>query len=259
MALPEYSGFSLQNDSYITTEIEYRTWPSRSVTTKKIARKPGSKFVAEEFGEKRIDIRGYIKGTSIADLKSKIDDLYTVLQKTSQLLQIESGRYYTASVASMAVGDPHYSQDFVPFELQFVCADPFAYGDPVSATATVTSGTVIQTFSTTISGSYFAEPSIIYTAPSGSGDTTTSGIRILHKQSGEWADWKGAGTEDIYLDYGDSITFDYKNYKVLQGTTQRNYTGTFSRWEPGTNEFEVTFGGNTVGGTIEITYTPRYL
>jgi len=259
MALPTFSAFSLQDNNYITTGIENRTWPSRELKTSKIARKPGSKFVAEEFNERRVRLTGYVIGSSSSDLKDKIDTLYATLQKKSQILQIESGRYYTASVASTVVGDPLYSQDYVPFELEFLCADPFAYGTPLTAQMTVTSGTIIQTFTTVISGSYYAEPSLVYTTPSATGNTTTSGVRILHSQTGEWADWDGTGTSDIYLDYSSSITFDYKNYKILQGTNQVNHTGTFAAWDPGNNEFTVTFNGNTVGGVLEISYTPRYL
>ena len=260
MALPEFSAFSLQDANYITTEIENRTWPTRDLTTEKIARKPGTKFIAEEFGERRIRMEGYILGSNASDLITKIDNLYATLQKKSQILQIQSGRYYTASVASVSIGDPHYSQTFVPFELEFLCADPFAYGTPLKAVATVTSGTIVQAYTTVISGSYFAEPNLIYKTPTiGTGDTTTSGIRISHQQSGEWVDWTGTGTSDVYIDYNNSMTFDYKTYKVLQGTTQRNQTGTFARWEPGTNNWTITYGGNTVGGTLEINYTPRYL
>ncbi len=261
MALPSFAGFSLQDDNYITSQVNYRTWPTRDTSTKKTARKPGSKFIAEEFGEKRISLMGYIIGSSVSDLKNKIDDFNASLQKNSDILEVESGRYFTATAASVAIGDPRYSQDFVPFEVEFICADPFAYGDPLSATMTVTSGTVSQTLSTTISGSYFAEPEIKYTAPAGSGLTTTSGINITYRQSGEYVDWDGntSGTGDTYIDRGEAMTFDYKNYKILQGTTQVEHTGVFAQCKRGTANFDVIFGGTPLGGTLEISYVPRYL
>lgn len=258
MALPEFASMSLQDSNYITTEIEYRTWPVRPSIVMKVARRPGSKFISEEFGERRIRLRGYIKGSSASDLQSKVDTLNAYLQKTAETLQMEAGRTYTATAVSIAVGDPHYSQDFVPFDLEFLCADPFAYASEICASMTVVSGTASQSFTVTISGSYFAEPTIVYTTPSGSGDTTTSGVRITHDTSGEWADLACVAA-DQYIDYSSSVTFDYSAYKILQGTTQRNHTGVFSRWEPGTNNFTAVFGGLPLGGTLQLCYSPRYL
>lgn len=225
----------------------------------KIARRPGAKFIAEEFAEKRIRIRGFVKGSGAEDLRSKIDSMYLQLQLPSRLLQVETNRFFTASVANVTVGDPHYSQDIVPFEVEFMAADPFSYGPTVQAQMTVTSGTIVQNYSFTISGSFFAEPIFTYTPPAGTGNTTTSGLRFLHKATGENVTWSGApGTQ--YVQYGSTFQFDYRAYKALFGTTQVNQTGVFSRWEPGTaSELEVTYGGNTVGGTLTISYAPRYL
>ena len=258
MALPEFSGFSLQDDNYITTNITYRGWPVRDDTTKPISRKPGVKLLSEEFGDKRIRIRGYILGSSPSDLKSKIDSLNTELQKVSQILKIDTDRRYTATCTYVSVSDPHYAQDFVPYEAEFLCADPFAYTDEITATMTIVSGTSAQTFTTTISGSYFAEPSLRYETTSGSGTTTTSGVRLEILNSGEYVDWAGSDNGTI-LSYSSSMTFDYKTFKVLQDVTQRNHTGVFSRWEPGSQSFKITFGGGVQGGNLKISYSPRYL
>jgi len=259
MAYPEFSSFSLQDDNYITEELTYRGWPVRDTATKPISRKPGVKLLSEEFGEKRIRLRGFILGSSPSDLKDKIDDLNTTLQKHSQSLKIDTDRSYTATCTYISIADPHYAQDFVPFEAEFLCANPFAYANEVSATMTIASGIVIQTFTVTISGSYFAEPSFRYETPSGSGDTTTSGVRLEVLNSGEYADWNGGASNGEYLDYSSSMTFDFKTFKILQDTTQRNHTGVFSRWEPGTQDFQITFGGGCLGGSLKIAYSPRYL
>lgn len=258
MALPEFDSMSLQDDTYITSEIENRTWPSRAVETQKLSRRPGAKFVSDEFGERRIKMSGWIKGSSLSDLQTKIDTMNNVLQRPSKLLQIYSGRFYTATAVSVAIGDTHYNQSIVPYEVEFLCADPFAYGTTVNASMTVTSGTIIQTYNITIAGSYFAEPIFTYTPPAGTGNTTTSGFKVVDMTTAEYVMWSGTGSS-LYIPYGSFFQVDYQYYKTLLGTTQVNQAGVFSRWEPGNHTVQVTYMGNTVGGTFSMSYAPRYL
>jgi len=172
MAYPTFGGFSLQDDNYITTEIEYRTWPTRNTKTDKIAYRPGAKLLDTEFGEKRIILRGFIKGSSESDLQSKMDDFHQNVSEKSQSLIIESGRTFTATASMVSISDPHYAVDIVPFELEFICADPFAYGSSRTVTMTVTSGVGSEDYTVTVSGSVFAEPSITYATVSGVSGST---------------------------------------------------------------------------------------
>lgn len=257
MAYPTFGGFSLQDDNYITTEIEYRTWPTRNTKTDKIAYRPGAKLLDTEFGEKRIILRGFIKGSSESDLQSKIDDFHQNVSEKSQSLIIESGRTFTATASMVSISDPHYAVDIVPFELEFICADPFAYGSSRTVTMTVTSGVGSEDYTVTISGSVFAEPSITYATVGGvSGSTTTSGVKIELQDTGENVTWSGGQTT---LSYGDELNFDYDTYKVLKNTTQENFSGIFSRWDSGSQTFTTTYSGTTQGGEINFTYSPRYL
>ncbi len=258
MALPAFSGFSLQDDNFISSVVEDRVWPTRAMDTLQISRRPGVKLTSTEFGERRIKIQGSIVGTDSADLQSKIDDLNVVLQKKAQILQTRPGRAYTASAVSIALGDPTYSQSYTPFDLEFLCADPFAYGSQVSATMTVASGTISQSFSTTISGSYYAEPVFSFLAIGSTGVTTTSGVTLTNVFTGEYVTWSGIGGNP-YLNYGDTLSFDFKSYKVLQNSNQVSSDGVYARWEPGVANLQLTFGGNVQGGTITVSYTPRYL
>ncbi len=258
MALPTFAGFSLQDENFISSIVEDRVWPARSMETSQIARRPGVKFTSTEFGERRIKVQGSIIGTDATDLQTKIDDLNTALQKKSQLLQTRPGRAYTASVVSIALGDPTYSQSYTPFELEFLCADPFSYASQVSATMTVVSGTISQSFSTTISGSYYAEPVISVAITGSSGVTTTSGVTLTNSFTGEYVTWSGIGATP-FLNYGDTLSFDFKSYKVLKNALQVNADGIYARWEAGVNDFQLTFGGNVQGGTVTVSYAPRYL
>src|SRR3990167_1977923 len=90
---PTFDSFSLQSDDYVTTSIEYRTIPAREISLESIARKPGKKFLAEEFGERRIKLSGFILGDSSSDLTDKIDDLHTnVTRKRIGTLSVDTNR-----------------------------------------------------------------------------------------------------------------------------------------------------------------------
>lgn len=260
MAQPSFDSFSLQDQNYLVAEVEYRTLPTRDIQMEWIARKPGKKFLATEFGERHIRLKGWIIGTDSANLISLIDTLHTnVTRKKIGVLSIDSGRDIQAVVSAVTVPEPHYTQSMVPFDMEFVAAEPFWKGTQQTISLTVVSGTGephTQSVTTTISGSVFAEPSITYTAPGSTGTTTLSGIIINYQSTGETITWSGGASA---LPYGSAVKFDYENQIILQNTTEIVATGVFSRWEPGSTNFQITYSGQTQGGTLDIVYRPRYL
>jgi len=255
---PKFDGFSLQDDNYITSNMEYRTIPKRSIETEKLARKPGVKLLSNDFAERTVRLSGTIIASNVDELKNKIDNFHTnVTRKEEGSLEIVPGRSATAIVSNVTITEPQYSQDFVPFEVEFLLPDPFFYEEQHTVSWTIASGTASTTKTITISGSVFAEPIIKYFAPSGTGQTTTSGIIIQYIPTGEIVTWSGTTTPT--LAYGSDVTFDYANHKILEGTEEANVEGVFSRWEPGLTDFKVTFSGTADGGTLDFYYQPRYL
>lgn len=256
---PKFDGFSLQDDNYIIEEIGYRNSPSRSTDFDKIARRPGVKLLSSDFAERKVTMSGYIKGTSVSDLRDKIDTLHTyITRKEAGALNIESDRTGTAIVSNVTVTDPHYAQDMVPFSIEFLMPDPFFYGAQQTVNYTIASGTSSTTLSVSISGSVFAEPLLVYSAPTGTGFTTTSGIFISYNPTGETLTW--SGTSGVTkLAYGNTVSFDYSNYRILLGTSEVDLEGVFSRWEPVSTNFTVTFSGTAMGGSMQLSYQPRYL
>jgi len=255
-----FNSFSLQDNNYITSTVKYRSSPSRDIVTEKIARKPGVKLLATEFGPREISIDGYIIGSDSSNLVTLIDNLNSnVTRDTLGTLIVESGKEIQALVSNLDIPDPHYTQSMVPFAIKFLAPDPFFYGNQQTVSLTVTSGSTqprTQSVSLTISGTVFAEPTISYTAPGSSGYTTTSGIIIEYESTGETTTWSGG---DIGLAYGQFVTFDYGNSILLEGSTELEAAGVFPRWEPGATAFTVTYSGGVQGGTLAFVYRPRYL
>lgn len=258
-AYPKFDGFSLQNDNFITQEITYRNTPQRRLDSENLSRIPGVKLLATEFNERQISLSGHIIADSVSDLRDKIDALNTnVTRKDSGQLNIESDRSATATVASVMIQDPHYSQTYVPFDITFYLADPFFYGQQQTVSWTIASGTASLADTITISGSVFAEPIFTYSANGSSGFTTCSGIRLTYTSTGEYVTWSGTGGSSR-LPYGGIVQFDYPSHSILLNQSEVDIDGVFVRWEPGPDSFSVTFSGTTQGGLLQMAYQPRYL
>lgn len=256
---PTLDGFSLQDDNYITEEFIFRTSPTRSLDSQKIARRPGSKLIATDFAERTVNIRGSIIGSSPSNLQTLIDNIHTnITRKDSVVLYIDDTRSGIATVSSVAIADAHYNMDYVPFEVELIMNDPFFYGLQQIVNYTIASGTNSLTDTITISGSVFAEPSITYLPPSASGYTTTSGISIRYSDTGEVVTWSGTGGHTT-LAYSNQVQFDFNNHRILEGITETEIEGVFARWEPGLQTYQVTFSGTAQGGTLSFAYQPRYL
>lgn len=258
MANPTFGSRSLQDDTnYFTEDVQYRTTAPKDMRLMPVARRPGAKIIANEHREKRIVLKGWVMGDTSSDLQDKVDDLQQDLHKEEQTLTIESGRNYTATLASLVIPDVHYNTTMVPFEAEFVCAEPFAEGTAQSAVFTVPSGMAEVDETITISGTVFAEPTITYTAPGSSGDTTTSGITIRNVTRGERVSWSGTGS-DPTVDYGSNVSFNYKTLQCQVDSGDKDHTGKFSRFEPGSNRLVISFSGLAMGGNVQVSYSPRY-
>ena len=256
-----FNGFNINDGAnYIIHQIEHRGMPVRDLDTAKITGRPGVKLLSDEFAEKKIRARGSVIGSSASDLQSKIDNLHkNITRVVEKTLTIDSGRDYKATVNNLIVGDPKYANNYVPFEIEFLCSDPFAYGASQTVSQTVASGVSSLQETVSISGTVFAEPTITFTSTGSNGSTTTSGIIINHAPTGDQVTWSGT-TTNLTLGYGDYVAFNYKSQSLTTSGVTHDYGGSLlTRWEPGSNQFTTTFSGMTQGGTLDFQYQPRYI
>lgn len=253
-----FDGFSLEDNNYIISELDYRGGPRRDLVPQKTSRRPGVKYTNTEFSERTIRMSGYILGASVSDLRDKIDNLFAnVVRKSEGTLAIDADRSISAVASNVVIEDPHYTQTFVPFELELKSTEPFWAGAQQTVNLTLVSGTGSFAYTTTISGSAFAEPYFTYSAPAGSGDTTISGISVAYGQTGQEVTWSGTGSTTA-VQYSDVIQFDWAHQIITRNQANEEPFGVFARWEPGATSFTVTFSGTTVGGTLQMSYQPRY-
>lgn len=249
-----YGSLDLQSDFIITETVQFRSMADRIVNLTEVSRRPGSKFLSEEFNSKEIKLTGKIIAPTASGLLGIVDEIQRYLALPEQALTITNGRSYTATAVRVQIPEQRYSQNMVPFAFDFISASPFALGTAVSAGFTIPSGTLVQAHTVTISGSAFAEPTLTITTGAGAGDTGTTAMVVTQQTKGESVTVSGS------FSLGQIGTvFNYENSTVTTSGLLRNYTGQFSRWDVGANTFQVTVSGsNDYGVEGNLSYQPRY-
>lgn len=259
MASPTFAGFSLQDENFITERITFKGYADRELVSGKIARREGINLMNTEFGAKEIQIEGRVIASTASELQSLLDNLKKNLTTQEGDLIIETARTFKATVRDVSIPDEHYNQTTVPFEITFLCSNPFSEGTQLSAVTPVISGTFTFSGLVNISGSLFARPSITYTPPSDTGETLIVRIDILHTSTGQAITVSGLGSPNSLL-YQNEVIVNFDEFTALDGTTERNTGGSFPKWEPGNNNYTFTVSGRAFpGGQIAFTYKPRYL
>lgn len=253
MISPSFNSFSLQSDSVITEEIIHRTPASRKIETQEISKRSGVKLINEDWRAKEIEIKGKIIGDTPDDLRDKVDTFIQNITPLQKSLIIEENRTYTATATEINIPDRSYNQSICEFGLRFLCADPFAVGDLISAGFIVPSGVYTITRTIGISGCVFVEPVITVTisgvAPSQ--DSSLRGLTLTYGATGEAVTYSGV------LNYGDAYTFNYENYQVTVSGVQKQFSGIFSEWEVGDQTLTLTTSGSNTY-RVDISYNKRY-
>lgn len=261
MALPTFNGFSLQDGNFITERIVFKGYADRAVVRAKINRREGIKLLNTEFGEKEVTISGVVIAESSTSLQALLDNMKKSLTAEEGSLLIETGREWTATVVSLAIPDEHYNHSKAPFEATFLCSNPFAEGDELTVTINVPSGTTTLSGMLYVSGSYYVRPVIIYDPPGTTGNTLIRKVSIYHVPTGQTVAVSGFGAGGSGgLGYQNTVTVNYDDFTSLEGSSDIDNTGVFSRWEPGENQFTITPSGRAFpGGSVTVSYRPRYL
>lgn len=259
MPNPTFNSFALNDNNFITERVTFRGYASREIIRGKINRREGVKLLATEYGEKEVTIEGRVIASSASQLQSLLDGMKTSLTEEEGDLVVEDNRTFKATVSELAIPDEHYNLSTALFQVNFVCSNPFAEGTQLTATTAVPSGVFTFSGFINISGSMFNRPTIVYTPPNTTGKTFVSQLVYSHTPTGQTTTISGFGS-GTSLNYQDSVTLNYDTFTSLEGTSAIGNTGAFPRWEPGENNYTITASGRAFpGGTVQVTYKPRWL
>lgn len=257
-----FNGFNLNDGvNYIVQEIsDGRGIAERNIQYGEISSREGVKLLSEEYRRRVINISGIVFADTADNFQVAIDNLKSNLGGSSaQLIVDDTGRYYTATVSSIDISDAGAEITSTNFNISFFCEMPFALAGLHTTNYTVPSGSTSVVGAITISGTAPARPVMTYYIPDGDGvgRTTTSGITIEHIETGNYVTWSGTYSSRPVL-YSGTIAFSYDNNSVIVRGTEEDYNGLFDTWSIGANNFSVTYSGLAVGGSLVLSYNPRY-
>jgi len=118
-----FDGEPLNNAEVMAEYARHETPAERIISTLPIARRDGSVFVMQRYGEKTVSVKGVIIGEDAADLEAKIDALKEILSREQKELAIFSAgikRVYVATAKEPIFEREHFHVLYIPFTVDFV-------------------------------------------------------------------------------------------------------------------------------------------
>lgn len=241
----------------ITNVIEHTNLPEKVAQLFAKADADGSVIPAINYPTKKVNIGGVIKGSSQADLDSRIDTFKGYFIGKDKNLDITYGsstRRYVATANAVSVVREQKSL-WATFTIEFICTNPFGLDtsttDLWTAKSAFTSATFTET--PTIGGNApYQLPVITITINSftGAGDY----IQITNDNNNQEIMIYGQG-----LAADDVIVIDCANRVVTVNDVEVDYFGTFLALEPGAASITYTDGFTTRSVDVSAVYTKRWL
>lgn len=245
------------NVGILTNVIEHTNLPEKIATLFAKADADGSSIPSINYPSKKVNIAGMIKGSTQADLDSRIDTFkgyFTGKDKNLDITYGSSTRRYIATANTVSV----VRQDkaiFATFAIEFICTNPFGLDTSTTNLWTAKSAFSSATFTETptIGGNApYQLPVITITINSltGAGDY----VQISNDNNNQELLIYGQG-----LQAGDVIIIDCAERTVTLNGTEIDYYGTFLELEPGAASITYTDGFTTRSVDVSGVYTKRWL
>lgn len=245
------------NVGILTNVIEHTNLPEKIATLFAKADADGSSIPSINYPSKKVNIAGMIKGSTQADLDSRIDTFkgyFTGKDKNLDITYGSSTRRYIATANTVSV----VRQDkaiFATFAIEFICTNPFGLDTSTTNLWTAKSAFSSATFTETptIGGNApYQLPVITITINSltGAGDY----VQISNDNNNQELLIYGQG-----LQAGDVIIIDCAECTVTLNGTEIDYYGTFLELEPGAASITYTDGFTTRSVDVSGVYTKRWL
>lgn len=245
------------NVGIITNKIEHTDGPDMLMGLYALADANGSSIPNINYPSKRIRIGGVIKGSTQADLDSRIDTFKGYFRGKDKNLDIAYGSGTRRYVATAGVPLVERSQKplTATFQVEFTCTNPFGLD---------TSATDLWATKNNFTSATFTEaPNVGGTAPfqlpvititidalTGAGDY----VQISNDNNNQELLIYGQN-----LQAGDVIVIDCVERTVTVNGDEVDYYGTFLELEPGANSITYTDGFTTRTVDVAASYVKRWL
>jgi hypothetical protein len=245
------------NTGILTNVIEHTNLPEKIAILYAKADADGSNIPAINYPSKKVNIAGMIKGSTQADLDSRIDTFKGYFNGKDKNLDITYGastRRYIATANTISV----IRQDkalFATFAIEFICTNPFGLDTTTTDLWTAKTGFTSATFTETptVAGNApYQLPVITITVNSFTGDGDY--VQISNDNNGQEMIIYGQSIEA-----GDVIIIDAVERTVTIDGVEVDFYGTFLELEPGANSITYTDGFTTRNVDVAGVYTKRWL
>jgi predicted phage tail component-like protein len=232
---------------YVTSDDAYAL--SRLIETSQLQDKAFASSPKKEARTITLDV--CIKGSSLSDLMSKVDNLKRVLMlgvtAEELILDILPSRYFNALCSGFAPKID--TTTTMSGTLSFLCADPRAYAvTPTSSDFNIDADP--KTITETPGGSAYIQP--VWTLTAG-GTLSSVTIKLENVTTDEELQWTGS------LAATDTLEIDSEHWTVKKNGTDSmaTVTGQFPRLSPGIAN-TITVTGFSTTGTLNISYRDTY-
>lgn len=236
-----------------TSSIEHENLANKNANTYALAHANKSVLPFVNYPSRQITIKGYIKGSSIADCDARIDAFKAYFNKKDGNLDIGYAggtRRYIATAQGIDINRPE-GLAYAEFTIVFICTIPFGMATSSSTFGSVAGNTaatnnVTGTFTGTAP---YQLPVVTITINSITGGT---GHMVISNNA------NGQGITLIGNTFvaADVIVIDSVNRKVTQNGVEIDYLGSFMEIAPGAAQINYVDGFTTRNVDINVTYNP---
>lgn len=241
----------------ITNVIDHTDGPDMLMGLFGLADADGSSIPAINYPSKPVALAGVIKGSSQADLDSRIDTFKGYFTGKDKNLDITYGsgtRRYVSTAGTPKI-QRHPRSFYATFQVPITCTNPFGLDTSATALFATHTGSTVATFTetpTVLGNAPFQLPvfTITLTALTGAGDY----VLISNDNNNQEIMLYGLG-----LVNGDVIVIDCAQRIVTRNGIEVDYYGTFLELEPGANSITYTDGFTTRTVTVAASYVKRWL
>lgn len=257
MASIKFDTTEILDTTHTPRFIKHESAPDRTIVATPLAREDGQVFIYERYDKKLIQMQGVLKGSSQADLESKIDTFKELFSRPEKNLDIDwngGTRRYVATCSKHTFDRDYFNINMVPWTAEFtvlsgtgndtsLTTDPGA--DGTSGTQKQSDPSSVPTYgvsNVTIGGSKRPKP--LVTLSNLSLGSAVRGFEYKNKTNGQvlqvTADGSWGNSRTCVIDFANKTVVG----DVISGVSHGlNIYGTFPTFDIGACEIDIQMGG----------------
>lgn len=252
----EYNGFSLQDTTIISSEVDAFSPPRRELVTYNIPRDHGGGFNGDYFRGRDLGFSGIIRTTTAEEMNTLLDtfkramtasEAYLYLKFNGEMRRIKATLQNPQEMFRNRKG---YHITFVPFDLNFLSLEPFWHSVGYTSFGYESITDLLYPDEIEVEGSWMAKPVVVLIIENA---TSANGISFTNTTNGDSI----SVTQSLVA--GDVVIIDSETKSVKLNGTEIDYDGIFPEFEVGVNAFEIEADASAIQYTATLKYRKTYL